>query len=32
VVTHEPELFDGVIDQLWRMHDGMLGPLEPPRA
>ncbi|MCX5938161.1 MAG: ABC transporter ATP-binding protein [Cyanobium sp. LacPavin_0920_WC12_MAG_62_9] len=32
VVTHEPELFAGVIDQLWRMHDGMLAPLEPPGA
>ena len=32
VVTHEPELFTGVIDQLWRMHDGMLAPLEPPGA
>jgi energy-coupling factor transport system ATP-binding protein len=32
VVTHEPELFAGVIDQLWRMHDGMLAPLKPPGA
>ena len=32
VVTHEPELFAGVIDQLWGMHDGMLAPLEPPGA
>ena len=32
VVTHEPELFTGVIDHLWRMHDGMLAPLEPPMA
>jgi energy-coupling factor transport system ATP-binding protein len=32
VVTHEPELFAGVIDQLWRMNDGMLAPLEPPGA
>jgi energy-coupling factor transport system ATP-binding protein len=32
VVTHEPELFAGVIDQLWRMDDGMLAPLEPPGA
>jgi energy-coupling factor transport system ATP-binding protein len=30
VVTHEPELFAGVIDQGWRMHDGRLAPLEPP--
>ncbi len=32
VVSHEPELFAGVIDQLWRMHDGTLAPLEPPGA
>jgi len=32
VVTHEPELFAGVIDQLWHMHDGMLAPLKPPGA
>jgi energy-coupling factor transport system ATP-binding protein len=30
VVTHEPELFVGVIAQGWRMHDGMLAPLELP--
>jgi energy-coupling factor transport system ATP-binding protein len=32
VVTHEPELFAGVINQGWHMHDGMLGPLELPGA
>jgi len=32
VVTHEPELFEGVIDQGWRMDNGMLSPLEPPRT
>jgi energy-coupling factor transport system ATP-binding protein len=30
VVTHEPELFEGVIDQGWRMDNGMLSPLDPP--
>ena len=30
VVTHEPELFEGVIDQGWCMHDGRLSPLKPP--
>ena len=30
VVTHEPELFTGVIDQGWRMESGMLSTLEPP--
>ena len=32
VVTHEPELFEGVIDQGWRMHNGRLSPLEPPNT
>jgi energy-coupling factor transport system ATP-binding protein len=30
VVTHEPELFEGVIDQGWRMDNGMLSPLDLP--
>lgn len=29
VVTHEPELFAGVIDQGWRLQNGQLTPLEP---
>jgi molecular chaperone Hsp33 len=28
VVTHEPELFAGVIDQGWRLERGMLRPLD----
>ncbi len=34
VVTHEPELFRGVIDQGWRLERGVLQPLEggPPAA
>ncbi|MFM7268063.1 MAG: ABC transporter ATP-binding protein [Cyanobium sp.] len=28
VVTHEPELFRGVIDQGWRLEQGVLQPLE----
>ena len=31
VVTHEPELFAGVIDQGWRLEQGLLRPLEPMR-
>jgi energy-coupling factor transport system ATP-binding protein len=27
VVTHEPELFRGVIDRGWRLEGGGLGPL-----
>ena len=29
VVTHEPELFAGVIDQGWRLQSGQLTPLAP---
>jgi energy-coupling factor transport system ATP-binding protein len=34
VVTHEPELFRGVIDQGWRLERGVLQPLKggPPAA
>ena len=32
VVTHEPELFRGVIDHGWRLEGGSLGPLEAPRS
>lgn len=32
VVTHEPELFRGVIDHGWRLEAGALGPLEAPRS